>query len=338
MISTGKNLETKQTKTLAYMLAYAPDFLELFVKKIFQEWNHLNFNEEPELQWKSKEEQWQFEVKAEAVTKEKQRPDIILQAINQANKIDWMIVIEAKSMNVNASSKNVWKQLQGYIAHFRSSGIAPVIPVLLTKNIDFTYHAERCVTLTWLEVIDCIREINRKQKHDRLFQEFEDFLTGANHMIKFYEREVISIPAGKTFDLVKEFGVYICPNTRDYNYKNTLYMTFRRSGGIMETLYPVKALYVLRCDEAELNQLEMQESHRQAILSYLKAAGKNHPEKSSGMRVYILDQGQSIQLPQGTKPQITTQGMSKYCYYSLADMLDAKRSQALRPCAQNKEK
>lgn len=51
-------------------------------------------------------------------------------------------------------------------------------------------------------------------------------------MMKFYEEEVISVPVGRTFDLVKKFGVYICPNTRSNNYRNTLYMTFRRSGGI----------------------------------------------------------------------------------------------------------
>ena len=123
MISSEKNLEPKQTKALGYMLAYSPKFLKLFIKKIFQKWNHLNVKGENDFQWKSAEEQWRFEVKAESVTKEKQRPDILLQAINQVNKIAWMIVIEAKSMNANAHKKNAWEQLQKYIAYFRSSGI-----------------------------------------------------------------------------------------------------------------------------------------------------------------------------------------------------------------------
>lgn len=318
------------------MLAYSPKFLELFIRKIFQKWNQLK-NGESNLQWESVEKEWRFEVKAESVTKEKRRPDIVLQAINQVNQIVWMMVIEAKSMNTNAHKRDAWEQLQKYITYFHSSGIISIIPVLLTKNIDFTYHDERCVTFTWLEVVDCVRQIVRNTKNDRLFLEFEDFLIGVNHMMKFYEEEVISVPAGRTFDLVKRFGVYICPNTQRYNYRNTLYMTFRPRGGIMETLYPVKELYILRCNEEELNQLEMQESHRQAILSYLKNAGDNHPKQSDEMRVYILDQDKTIQLPRGTKP-LRTRGMANHCYYYLADMLDAERSQALRPCSQNKER
>ena len=67
------------------------------------------------------------------------------------------------------------------------------------------------------KVIDCVRQIIRSEKNNRLFLEFENFLIEGNHMMKFYEEEVISVPVGRTFDLVKKFGVYICPNTRSNN-------------------------------------------------------------------------------------------------------------------------
>lgn len=336
MISTEKNLETKQTKALAYMLAYEPDFLKFIIGEIFTRWNKRIIKKRDCLYWKNGQDQWHFEVKAEFVLQERGRSDIVIQAKNHENKTDWIIVIEAKNMNANAQEQKTYEQQKRYVDYFHSLGMEPVIPVLLTKNIDFTYHSEGCIPLTWGDIVTFVQRIVRKRNCDRLFREFFDFLTGANRKMKFYEEDVISVPAGRTFDLVKEFGVYICPNTQKYNYKNTLYMTFRRHGGIMEMLYSVKRLYTLRCDEEELEQLEMPAAHREAILAYLKKAGENHPGKSNEMQVYILDKNHTIQLPAGTKP-ISSRGMAGHCYYRLSDMLNGEQSRMLVPVAQTQD-
>ena len=48
---------------------------------------------------------------------------------------------------------------------------------------------------------------------------------------------VLSIPAGSTFDIIKEYEIHAFPNPRPYDYSGLV--TFRKRGGIMENLYSV---------------------------------------------------------------------------------------------------
>jgi hypothetical protein len=57
-------------------------------------------------------------------------------------------------------------------------------------------------------------------------------------------KEVISIPAGKTQDIIKKYLIHAHPHPRTY--KDAEYMTLRKVGGIMDTLYKVEHELILK--------------------------------------------------------------------------------------------
>ena len=54
---------------------------------------------------------------------------------------------------------------------------------------------------------------------------------------------VLSIPAGGTFELIKEYQIHSFPNPRSYDFSGLV--TFRKKGGIMESLYSVQQTIVI---------------------------------------------------------------------------------------------
>ncbi|MDJ0333565.1 hypothetical protein [Planococcus sp. S3-L1] len=57
-------------------------------------------------------------------------------------------------------------------------------------------------------------------------------------------KEVLSVPGGKTKEIVKKYLIHAHPHPRSY--KNAQYLTIRENGGIMDTLYSVRCEFVLR--------------------------------------------------------------------------------------------
>ncbi|WP_156424447.1 hypothetical protein [Bacillus sp. FJAT-27445] len=49
---------------------------------------------------------------------------------------------------------------------------------------------------------------------------------------------VLSIPAGGTYDIITEHNIHAYPHPRSY--KSDSYVTFRKRGGAMETLYTIQ--------------------------------------------------------------------------------------------------
>ncbi|PLT29815.1 hypothetical protein [Peribacillus deserti] len=56
-------------------------------------------------------------------------------------------------------------------------------------------------------------------------------------------KEIISIPASQTQEIIKKYLVHAHPHPR--NYRDAQYITFRRVGGIMDILYRVEHDLVL---------------------------------------------------------------------------------------------
>ena len=63
-------------------------------------------------------------------------------------------------------------------------------------------------------------------------------------------KEVISLPAAQTMDLIKKYLIHAHPHPRSY--KEAQYMTFRRVGGVMDTLYSVEQELVLKPEEQNI--------------------------------------------------------------------------------------
>jgi len=65
-------------------------------------------------------------------------------------------------------------------------------------------------------------------------------------------KEVISLPAGQTMDLIKKYLIHAHPYPRSY--KEAQYMTFRRVGGVMDTLYSVQQELILKPEEQNIDE------------------------------------------------------------------------------------
>src|SRR5689334_11848642 len=50
---------------------------------------------------------------------------------------------------------------------------------------------------------------------------------------------VLSVPAGKTYDLILEHFIYSCPDDSRYAYDDSDLITFRRADGTMERLFKI---------------------------------------------------------------------------------------------------
>jgi hypothetical protein len=79
-----------------------------------------------------------------------------------------------------------------------------------------------------------------------------------NEMGIKYEKDILSLPASCTYELIKKYKIHACPNEgRPYSsYRPTKYITFRKPQGIMEYLYTIQSIVTLfpRVDESDLDQ------------------------------------------------------------------------------------
>jgi len=129
-----------------------------------------------------------------------------------------------------------------------------------------------------------------------------------------YERDVLSVAAGKTKDLIDQYQIHSCPDY--YNYERTRYITFRAGGtGEMDALYEIIKILIIPSDVR--NGLEVLESHGldnnevQRLINYMK---ENPFQKND--RYYILNWVKD--LPDRPKPFEVN---AKTIYYSLDQLL-----------------
>ena len=151
--------------------------------------------------------------------------------------------------------------------------------------------------------------------------------------MKSYEYEVISLPASSGIDAVEKYGVYTCPMNKRFEYKSSLYVAFRESGGTMRTLYKVRSHYEMLPDRLNISTREMDDLDRKQILAYLN--DKKFEEFTGSMitlQFFVLDLKHVIKLPAcgAHSYKRASQGRT---YYYLSDMLDPDKCQKLKPCS-----
>ena len=112
-----------------------------------------------------------------------------------------------------------------------------------------------------------------------------------------YEREVISIPAAATIDLIYKYKIHAHPNNRkSYPYKKALYYTFREKGGLMKKLFPLEQIINLNPHNIdEINDITTDYKIKERLQGYItdriNSYGFNHDVE---YKFYIL--GESLKL------------------------------------------
>lgn len=99
-----------------------------------------------------------------------------------------------------------------------------------------------------------------------------------------FEKEVISIPASGTIDLIYKYGVHAHPvKDKGYNYKSSKYYTFRKEHGVMEKIFSLETTIVLNVKEELLEDFQGISSNQlERLKKYINERkeifGFNYPE------------------------------------------------------------
>ncbi|MDQ1773060.1 hypothetical protein GQR60_19960 [Labilibaculum sp. A4] len=258
----------------------------------------------------------------------KYRADIVLRFYKDGQPFK-AILIEAKSINKGTSVYDTNKQIENYIENevfqelkvFRNNSLG----VTLTKLPSYTKHAS-LVSITWEDIISAFYEVLPKQ--NTLLDDYFSFLTNINGTMKFYEKEVFSIPTAKWSEqAIDELKVYECPNDGKYLIKHKpLYITFRKSGGgEMDKLFKVEEIIILNFyDDFETFMKDENYS-------------VNYRDRVKGYVDYLLENKIWVELPKDEKqvfilsdnvielknrPRPKNGNNSFRAYYELADLLN----------------
>ncbi len=312
--------ETKQTKGLAYLFKSNIHLLEKFISipKVQSYLKNISVLKKIRLAD-------YIEIYAEMISEGEQsiRRDITINFYQGNTKI-LFIVIEAKSAKLNKVG-DIEGQLLKYFdtSYFPDDYSIPHLGITLTKWEE-QLTTPNFISVTWLEVINILHElIKDKQNSTELIRDYYNFITKVDKGMKYYEEEVLSIPAGNSIDFIKKHNVHACPDTRGYQYKDAIFLTFRERGGVMEKLYKIDKVIKLDPDspslESEIRDLDFYE-RLQGYISERKEKWEFGTECK--YRFYILSETDQITLEHNPKPKVSSQG---HRYFTLSQVLSKEK-------------
>jgi len=305
--------ETKQTKGLAYIFSQYNEFLFAFlkfesVKKSISKKLHKNidFNKISLI-----------EVSAEKLTIDKKRADIVIKIDSERRPLI-AIVIEAKSIKANVNQQDIENQMLTYLNESQFTELINYekIGVVLTK---YKQNIPHLINITWDNVVQILMDVCKEKNDNEIITQYLKFLTQIDKAMKYYEKEVLSIPAGKSFTDIDNFNIYVCPNSKKYNYKRSLFVTFREKGSVMKKLYKIDDIIILNTsNQSEIESLRnstYSENTKRRILEYIDATKHS---QDFDEKFYILSETDSIELQNKPKSAKPPQGP---VYYTLKEIL-----------------
>lgn len=240
-----------------------------------------------------------------------------------------VLVLEAKSARARAVGGEVVEQVRGYLdaGAFPRDADVPTVGVVLTRHLVLHDDDSSIATLRWSELVSFLRAVGggRTGSGDRrLIRDYVDFVTGAARDMQFYEREVLSLPAGETFAITNATFVHACPDRkRGFQYATPIFLTFRARGGVMERLYRSEDIVVLNPkDETELARLRSSDlPYADRVLAYIARRSAEWKFSDDDYRFYVLAEHDFIDLAhRPRKPKLRG-----HCYFTIAELLKGHR-------------
>jgi hypothetical protein len=316
--------EPQQTKGLAYIFSKYKKFLIDFlnIEKV-----------KSKIQLKAKdfniEKIDSIEVSAEKFSNTRDRADIVIKLMGK-NTVSLAIIIEAKSIKAKVNQNDLSDQIKNKYLDDSFDDLKNIkkIGIVLTK---YRQNIPDIICITWDDIIYLLDNFCEKNKYkytDALIYQYFVFLTKIGGSMKFYEKEVVSIPAGDStsgsMELIKKYMVYACPaSQRNTKVKKSLYITFRKGGegkGEMSTLYKLVDTIVFNPDDSnELDRLKKSDLSSdviERIMGYIKEEKRG---KSTDYQYFIFSLDENIELPKKPKPPRNNLG---FWYYKLKDLLE----------------
>ena len=136
-----------------------------------------------------------------------------------------------------------------------------------------------------------------------------------------YEREVISIPAAGTIDLIYKYKIHAHPNSiKSYPYKNALYYTFREKGGLMRKLYSLERTINLNPHNLdEINNVNIDDEIKESLQGYINDRNNSFMfSEDEEYKFYILDEGLEL------NKVVSLPGQNNHAYFTISEMYSGK--------------
>ena len=128
---------------------------------------------------------------------------------------------------------------------------------------------------------------------------------------------VLSVPAGKTYDLILKHFIYSCPDLPAWFYKPTEFIAFRTAEDYMERIFNIAQ--VIKVNPLNIaTASELSESIRIKIRNYIDdAKPRSVMEKSGNYRFYILHEKDVVKLPHSPHTKDRLQGAHYFSFKQL---------------------
>jgi hypothetical protein len=311
------NKETKQTKGLGLLLSKSPLALKLFlnIPAIKNKVGSFNLSKISRVIVNCELPSGNY------------RADIILRFYINQRPLK-AIFIEAKSVNKHTSVYKANLQLQEYLTSKLFTELhefgEECYGITLTKYPSYSQHAS-LISITWSDLIEVLYKGFSHPQGDNLLRDYFSFITTINGAMKFYEKEVYSIPTEEWSQFaIEQYEIYECPNKGNYLFKyKPLYLTFRGTHGVMEKLYRIEKIIILNFKN-DLNTFQLDETYSKTIRKNVHAYAEYMLKEKIWPRlpdddkqVFILA-NETIELPKKPRPR---KNNTFRAYYELADLL-----------------
>jgi len=230
-------------------------------------------------------------VDSEEPQNDKSRRDIVLRAYAVSGHVV-SAIIEAKHPSrtggpIRASALN--DQLNGYLNG--RSGADCVddkkVGVALTRMRNLAV-SDQIAFLTWTDIMDVLGE------HPDLLlaQQFRDHLLMSSKM-RYFDVEVLSVPAAETINSIQEFRIHAHP--ADRTDRNALYLAPRRGGSYVDALYSIASVFDFELGQRDVQLMRLREDPDSGladrVAAYLDARAKAFGDEGDIiLRMYNLEE------------------------------------------------
>jgi hypothetical protein len=136
----------------------------------------------------------------------------------------------------------------------------------------------------------------------------------------YYEKEVLSISAGDTYELINEYLIYSFPSDRT-NHREHIFITFRKKeGGEMENLYKIQHKLEFNYNNPEdLENIKNSGfDYIDRLLNYIEGIKLIYPKSDHKSKYYILNLNDIIKLEDKPKPRVNNTGS---WYYKISEFM-----------------
>ena len=157
------------------------------------------------------------------------------------------IVVEAKSPRIHVDTREVVDQARRY-AERMAIGKCTIVALANCREYGGAVDEANVFSRQWTDVVELFDSIVRNQpSHESTLEnDYLNYLCKTKGLMKYYDIEVLSIPAVKTIKGVEGAGIYECPTEgrrfRRIGEHKPLFMAFRGRGGSVKKLYKIKEI------------------------------------------------------------------------------------------------